>query len=110
MQEIVLCVVSLYKYYDRFIESHKPLDICPSAASSFQVAISADALRMRVRRLCERKSGGKIKVPAEIHEDFVNGGSDREVLELALLQAIQKYGTDRKHYKKVRVAHLCMYM
>ena len=68
-----------------------------------EVPISADALRMRVRRLCERKSGGKLNVPTEVHEDFVNGGSSREILEIALLEAIQKYGCERKQYKRVRV-------
>ena len=61
---------------------------------------------MRVRRLCERKTGGKLNVPQEVHNDFVNGGSAREVLELSLLQAIQKFGTSRSVYKKVRVSCL----
>ena len=79
---------------------HSPQSLQP------QVPISADALRMRVRRLCERKSGGKLNVPQEVHEDFVNGGSAREVLELALLQAIERFGTSRSVYKRVRVTRL----
>ena len=45
-------------------------------------------------------------MPQEVHEDFVNGGSAREVLELALLQAIEKFGTTRSVYKRVRVTCL----
>ena len=71
-----------------------------------KVPISADALRMRVRRLCERKSGGKLNVPQEVHDDFVNGGASREVLELALLQAIEKHGVKRQVYKRIKVSQL----
>ena len=61
---------------------------------------------MRARRLCERKSKGKLHIPEDIHQEYVDGGEKREILELALLQCIAKYGPDRKHYKKIRVPHL----
>ena len=67
-----------------------------------KVMISPDALRMRCRRLCERKVSGKCHVTPEIREDYINGGESREIVELALLDAIAKYGVQRKVYKKVK--------
>ena len=58
---------------------------------------------MRARRLCERKNSGRCQVPDGIHADYFAGGEKREVLEMALLEAIAKYGVDRKAYKKVKV-------
>lgn len=70
-----------------------------------KVPISTDALRMRCRRLCEKKVSGKCHVPNEIREDYVNGGESREIVELALLDALAKYGVLRQAYKKVK-AHV----
>ena len=71
-----------------------------------QVPISADALRMRTRRLCERKSSGKCQVPDAINQDYYAGGEKREILEIALLQCLARHGCERKVYKKVRAAWL----
>ncbi|CAK9027704.1 unnamed protein product [Durusdinium trenchii] len=57
---------------------------------------------MRCRRLCEKKVSGKCHVPNEIREDYVNGGESREIVELALLDALAKYGVLRQAYKKVK--------
>ena len=51
-----------------------------------KVAISADALRMRARRMCEVKPSGRSHVDAEIVSEYKSGGSKREVLEMALLE------------------------
>ena len=67
-----------------------------------KVAISPDALRMRVRRLCEKKISGRQNVPDELRQDYVNGGESREIIELALLEALAKYGVQRSSYKKVK--------
>lgn len=68
-----------------------------------QVKISADALRMRCRRLCETKPSGKCAVTAEIAQQFRAGGECREILEMALLEAIGKHGLSRSVYKRVKV-------
>lgn len=44
-------------------------------------------------------------MPNEIREDYVNGGESREIVELALLDALAKYGVLRQAYKKVK-AHV----
>eukprot|EP00435_Cladocopium_sp_Y103_P068252 s21_g31.t1 len=64
--------------------------------------ISADALRMRLRRLCSVKKSGKSHVSEEVRQDYKGGGEKREWLELALLEAIREHGTDRKFYNKVK--------
>ncbi|CAK9075683.1 unnamed protein product [Durusdinium trenchii] len=66
------------------------------------VKISADALRMRCRRLCETKPSGKCAVTAEIAQQFRAGGECREILEMALLEAIGKHGLSRSVYKRVK--------
>ena len=72
-----------------------------------QVPLTHDALRMRCRRLCERKGQtGKCAVPDAIHSDYFAGGDKRELLEMALLDAISKHGTGREMYKRVRVSWL----
>ena len=71
-----------------------------------EVPITHDALRMRARRLCEKKGSGKCAVPDAIHDDYVSGGEAREILEMALLQSLAMHGCDRKHYKKIRVVWL----
>ena len=35
-------------------------------------------------------------------EDYINGGESREIVELALLDALAKFGVARKVYKKVK--------
>lgn len=63
---------------------------------------------MRLRRLCEVKGSGKKHVPEEVMESYRKSGEEREWLELALLEAIKKVGTDRKKFKQVkeRVVHM----
>ena len=73
---------------------------------------------MRARRLCEKKMSGRCNVPDDIRQDYVAGGQQREVLELALLDAIQKHGVSRTAYKKVKAEevpkwlyiHACKYI
>ena len=64
--------------------------------------MSADALRMRCRRLCERKPSGKYNVDAEVAKQHKEGGATRECLEMALLEAIARHGTDRRQYKRIK--------
>ncbi|CAK9032318.1 unnamed protein product [Durusdinium trenchii] len=70
--------------------------------SGHTVRMSADALRMRCRRLCERKPSGKYNIDAKVSEQYREGGSSREVLEMALLECIAKHGVIRSAYKKIK--------
>lgn len=56
--------------------------------------IGKDALRMRLRRLCEKKKTGRMNCSTSSHEDYIAGGSRRELLELALLETLEKVGLD----------------
>jgi hypothetical protein len=49
-------------------------------------------------------------VPDGIHADYFAGGEKREVLEMALLEAVAKFGCDRKSYKKVKVFWLYVFL
>ena len=69
-----------------------------------KVAISADALRMRARRMCEVKPSGRSHVDSEVVSEYKAGGSKREVLEMALLECLAKHGTHRTAYKRIRVS------
>lgn len=66
------------------------------------MAITADALRMRTRRMCEKKPSGKLLVDDEIHNQYKNGGMEREQLEMALLESLAKHGLNRTNYKRVK--------
>lgn len=73
--------------------------------------IGRDALRMRLRRLCEKKKGGKMHVKESFHEDYNAGGERRELLELALLETLDKIGADGSHAEmkkefNLRVEHV----
>ena len=57
---------------------------------------------MRCRRLCEKKGTGKSHVDSSVSEIYKNGGPGREVLEMALLECLAKYGTGRQNYKKIK--------
>ena len=89
------------------------LDIC-TREHVFEVKISADALRMRTRRLCERKPSGKLHVDASIEKQYKEGGEPREVLEMALLECLAKHGVKRSSYKRIKassmvgISHACM--
>lgn len=53
-------------------------------------------------------------VDADIHKQYKAGGSEREALEMALLEALAKHGTNRSSYKRVkagnsRISILCFY-
>lgn len=67
--------------------------------------LGSDALRMRLRRLCEVKVSGKQWVDAKTLADYKAGGERREILELALLEAVKKHGSARPNYKKVKAPH-----
>lgn len=61
---------------------------------------------MRCRRLCERKPSGKQHVDAAIADQYREGGERREVLEMALLECIARFGLDRSAYKKIKARHI----
>lgn len=74
----------------------------PAPHSKTQVKISADALRMRCRRLCERKPSGRVQVEPGIVDQYKMGGEHREQLEMALLESLAKHGLDRSNYKRIK--------
>ena len=57
---------------------------------------------MRTRRMCEKKPSGKLLVDDEIHNQYKNGGMEREQLEMALLESLAKHGLNRTNYKRVK--------
>lgn len=59
---------------------------------------------MRLRRLCAIKKSGKSHVSQEVRDDYAAAGERREWLEIALLEAVKLFGTDRRVYSKVKVA------
>ena len=63
--------------------------------------LSRDALRMRLRRLRERKRSGKCWVAEEIGAEYDKGREAREMLEMALVEALRDLGEDdgNKHSK-----------
>ena len=57
--------------------------------------MTQDALRMLLKRMCEKKSKSeKCHVDAETHEQYASGRPQREWLEMALLEALQAVGPD----------------
>ena len=68
--------------------------------------MTTDALRMRCRRLCERKPSGKYVIDQSVCDQYKQGGQGREHLEMALLECIAKHGTSRNAYKRVKVWYL----
>eukprot|EP00435_Cladocopium_sp_Y103_P060779 s380_g22.t1 len=65
--------------------------------------ISHDALRMRLRRLVEVKpKTKKCHVDEATREQYSKGGEDREWLEIALMEAIQKVGAENRKHKALR--------
>ncbi|CAL1145936.1 unnamed protein product [Cladocopium goreaui] len=70
--------------------------------SGQRVNITSDALRMRARRMCERKPTGRCNVDSATAEAYKTGGESRELLEMALLECLAKHGVSRKSYKKVK--------
>ena len=70
-----------------------------------KVRITTDELRMRCRRMCEKKPSGRINVDTKIVEQYKEGGESREVLEMALLECLAKHGVDRSSYKRIKASH-----
>ncbi len=69
--------------------------------------MSHDAIRMRLRRLCEVKpKSKKCHVDDRTREQYAKGGEDREWLEIALVEALQKVGPERSQHKKLKVLWL----
>lgn len=66
------------------------------------VPISPDALRMRCRRLCERKPSGRLQVEASMSDAYKAGGEQREALEMTLLESLATHGHGRSSYKKIK--------
>lgn len=64
--------------------------------------LGADALRMRLRRLCEVKGSGRMWCDQKTREDYVAGGERRQWLELALLESLKRHGSHRGAYDKVK--------
>ena len=65
--------------------------------------MSHDALRMRLRRLCEVKPRTKkCHVDIETHEQWKKGGESREWLEIALAEAVERLGHEKNQHKKLR--------
>ncbi|CAK9054438.1 unnamed protein product [Durusdinium trenchii] len=60
---------------------------------------------MRLRRMVETKPSGKCHVDESVRLDYAHH-EKREWLEIALLDAIKKWGTDRKQFKKIRTEFL----
>lgn len=73
------------------------LCILPLSMGVWSEVIGRDALRMRLRRLCEKKKTGRMNVNQTSHDDYVAGGERRELLELALLETLDKIGPDGSH-------------
>ncbi|CAL1171333.1 unnamed protein product [Cladocopium goreaui] len=67
-----------------------------------RVPISPDALRMRCRRLCERKPSGRLQVEASMSDAYKAGGEQREALEMTLLESLATHGHGRSSYKKIK--------
>ena len=57
---------------------------------------------MHLRRLTETKTSGKMWVDQKTQDDYKAGGERRELLEIALLECLEKHGTGREHYTKVK--------
>ena len=67
--------------------------------------MTQDALRMRLRRLVEIKpKSKKCHVDEATRAQYAKGGEDREWLEIALMEAIQKVGADNRKHKALRVS------
>ena len=62
---------------------------------------------MRLKRLCQnRGKEGKFKchVEQKVHDEYVSGGEKREMLEIALVEAIKQVGPEAgpAAFKKVK--------
>ena len=59
--------------------------------------LSKDALRMRLKRMCDMKKTGKCWVDEATRKNYEAGGAERETLELALLETIKAIGPNAPH-------------
>ena len=50
----------------------------------------------------EKKPSGKLQVDPAIAEQYKAGGEQREVLEMALLESLAKFGIQRASYKRIK--------
>lgn len=57
---------------------------------------------MRLRRLCEKKKSGSCHVKESVHADYVAGGERREILELALLETLEKLGDNKDSHTAMK--------
>ena len=64
--------------------------------------ISADALRMRLYRLCATRKKGRCHVDQQTKSEYEEAGEKRQWLEIALLEAIKAHGSGRDSYNKVK--------
>ena len=62
--------------------------------------LTPHAIYMRLRRLCEKKTSGRLQVTPEIHEQWARGCRDE--LCLAMVNALKMHGTEDN--KKTRDA------
>ncbi|CAE7540456.1 unnamed protein product [Symbiodinium natans] len=57
--------------------------------------------------MCELKKSGKAWVPGDIRKEYAAAGEQRELLEIALLEAIQQLGEEQsKKHAAVKAAFL----
>ena len=71
--------------------------------------IGHDALRMRLKRMCTKKTSGKAWVDDQTIEEYKAGGASREALELALVETIREVGAKASHAKtRVPRLHACV--
>ena len=61
---------------------------------------------MRLRRLCEVKPTGKSHVGEDIRKEYLAGGDKREILEIALVESLKKWGTSKAVFNKVKASSL----
>ena len=64
---------------------------------------------MRTRRLCEVKPSGKTLVDDDVRTQYKQGGENRELLEMALLESIAKYGVARSSCKRIKAWQTSMF-
>ena len=104
--ELRMAKILSYLLCSSLYKSHFPsftLDFRDSTVmKNIAQVLGHDALRMRLRRLVEVKPNGKCHCDQQTREDYQNP-ERREWLEMALLQSIKKFGTNRSVFTKIRV-------
>ena len=64
--------------------------------------LSQHAMKMRVKRLCQRTERGKLQVPEDVHQQWVEGSRDEILWALVRALKLQGFGNDHETRKKVR--------